>query len=272
MYVGDKQMSNISSMYTNSNLPEVYVRNNKECFLDEHRKKLIVITPEEIVRQKMILFIKNKLGVPEQVITLEERLSHYGIQSNGRADIIIHSQDKEGILYPLCIVECKAETVELTHKVMEQAFGYADALETNYVIITNGCKMVAYKYIESKNNYICLETIPTYDEMICDTHIEYDPGKVPDRIPFSELENIKEDFDLYDESIGKDTPLKYKSFAINLMECFMDISHKIQNINCEMFRVVKDYGIRILEYGTTGGGKFSGPYRSILIKAIMHYS
>ena len=38
----------------NYSLPAVYKRHNKECYLDPVREKLIYITPEETVRQKMI--------------------------------------------------------------------------------------------------------------------------------------------------------------------------------------------------------------------------
>lgn len=34
-------------------LPVTYYRNSKKCFLDPYRKRLIEITPEEIVRQRM---------------------------------------------------------------------------------------------------------------------------------------------------------------------------------------------------------------------------
>ena len=35
-------------------LPKIYTRKGRECYLDPIRKKLIYITPEETVRQKVI--------------------------------------------------------------------------------------------------------------------------------------------------------------------------------------------------------------------------
>lgn len=100
--------------YEKEKLPEIYKRDGKKCYLDPIRKRLILITPEETVRQKWISFLKDKLSVPEQLISVEDHLSHYGVNSRRRADIIIKGNDDSGNQYPLCIVECKAPDVPLT--------------------------------------------------------------------------------------------------------------------------------------------------------------
>ena len=46
----------IEEQLNQMSLPEVYRRQNVACFLDPIRKKLIQITPEEIVRQKVLAF------------------------------------------------------------------------------------------------------------------------------------------------------------------------------------------------------------------------
>ena len=67
-------------------LPERYMRNGKECFYDIYRAKLIPVTPEEVVRQKIAHWCVKKMQVPPQVIILEQHLSHYQIPSRDRAD------------------------------------------------------------------------------------------------------------------------------------------------------------------------------------------
>ena len=42
-------------------LPAIYKRQGKECYLDPVRQKLIYITPEETVRQRMIAYLINEL-------------------------------------------------------------------------------------------------------------------------------------------------------------------------------------------------------------------
>lgn len=124
--------------FDNEKLPNVYLRNNKEYYLDSIRKKLILVTPEETVRQKWISFLKEKLFIPECLISVEEHLSHYGIQSNRRVDIIIKGSDYQGNAYPLCIVECKAPDVPITERTQNQVFDYCNMIGADYAIITNG--------------------------------------------------------------------------------------------------------------------------------------
>lgn len=61
-------------------LPKVYKHDGKPCYLDPIRKKLIFITPEETVRQQMISYLRNELYVPDNMISVEEHRSHYGIR------------------------------------------------------------------------------------------------------------------------------------------------------------------------------------------------
>ena len=83
---------------TTQRLPKIYKRGNKDCYLDPVRKKLIYITPEETIRQKVISYLIDVLEVPAEVISVEAHLSHYGVKSKRRADIIIHGADEEGRL------------------------------------------------------------------------------------------------------------------------------------------------------------------------------
>ena len=71
-------------------LPKIYKRDGRECYLDPIRQKLIFITPEETIRQKMISWLIDTLEVPNNMIKIEEPLKHYGLNSKRRADIIIH--------------------------------------------------------------------------------------------------------------------------------------------------------------------------------------
>ena len=82
-------------------LPPIYKKGNRDCYLDPVRKKLIHITPEETVRQKVISYLINDLKVPADMITVESRLSHYGIQSPRRADIIIHGISSYQVIHKL---------------------------------------------------------------------------------------------------------------------------------------------------------------------------
>ena len=73
-------------------LPEVYNRHGKDCYLDPIRQKLIYITPEETVRQRMISYLVNELKVPKGAILVEEHLSHYNVPSKKTSlDMTVYS-------------------------------------------------------------------------------------------------------------------------------------------------------------------------------------
>ena len=52
-------------------LPPVYIRDNKQCYLDPYRKRLIKISPEETVRQKILTFDETEMNVPRDMFLVE---------------------------------------------------------------------------------------------------------------------------------------------------------------------------------------------------------
>lgn len=252
-------------------LPSIYKRRGKECYLDPVRKKLIYITPEETVRQRMISYLISELEVPKEAILVEEHLSHYGVNSKRRADIIVHGSKGETD-YPILIVECKAPEVYLDEKAHEQVFDYCDALGADYAMVCNGYEMYCYKYIKEKNIYDELNVIPKYQEMLEGKAEIKIREELPARIPFEKIEeHLKYIFgqfpeDYYGEDISKSTPMPIAKAAFNLQEALYDVRYKIPVGDYGIFKLIEDYGIRMLTYGNAGGGQFFAPYRSFLIE------
>ena len=77
------------------------------------------ITPEETVRQSVILYLTDTLHVPMQEIISEQHLSHYGITSKKREDIVIYALDADQQSVPIAVIECKAPNVYLDMKAKE---------------------------------------------------------------------------------------------------------------------------------------------------------
>ena len=252
-------------------LPIVYKRQGKKCYLDPVRQKLIYITPEETVRQRMIAYLINELRVPKEAILVEEHLSHYHVNSKRRADIIVHGT-KDNTNYPVLIVECKAPEVFLDEKAHTQVFDYCDALGADYAMVCNGYEMYCYKYSSSKEAYEELNVAPTYKEMLNGMGEIKEIELAPKRIPFAEIEEyLKDTFeqysdDFFGEDISKSTPMEIAKAAFNLQEALCDVSHHIPTGNYGLFKLIEDYGIRMLSYGNAGGGYFFAPYRSFLIE------
>ena len=92
-----------------------------ENAFDPIRKKLILISPEEIVRQQVIQFLIKDMQVPTEYIEVEVPMSYFKKGLKGRADIIVYGE-RDNQLIPLLIIECKANHVPLTESVLIKLF------------------------------------------------------------------------------------------------------------------------------------------------------
>lgn len=253
-------------------LPKIYKRNNQDYYLDPIREKLIYITPEETIRQEVVSYLIEKLQVPADLIVVEQHLSHYGISSRKRADIIVHAVDDENVIWPICVVECKSADVYLDEKATTQLLEYCDLIGAEYAMLINGVIQYCYKYDEEKNEYIEIETIPMYSEMIQGKYSEVEKMEYPERIPFDELEDyLTKEFeqlaeDDYGYDISKLTPMPLAVASFNFLEGLLDYRVKMPTGNYGLFRLIEDYGVRMMTYGNSSGGKFFGPYRSFLVE------
>lgn len=116
------------------------------------RKKHLVLTPEEWVRQHVVHFLINEQHVSLPRINTEHLLRING--QNRRCDVLV----VDGFGQPLMIVECKAATVTLDEKTMVQISNYAQATHVPYLWMTNG--MDNY-LIDTKNPSELLAEFPS---------------------------------------------------------------------------------------------------------------
>lgn len=257
----------IKSELDQMQLPKSYRRNGHDCFYDPYREKLIPITPEEIIRQKVASWLEVKLGVPSDCMIIEQHLSHYGIESKDRADIVIHNYDENSALAPIAVVECKADTVYLSHKTLEQCFRYADLLGIDYALITNGQEILSYRYDKGLNKYIELETPPSFSDMVQGNLGErrgYEVFNRPalDKLMDPEVQKLYTD----DWIIGIATKPYMAAHCINMFECLLDTSKTLCKLDGRYFTIIEDLGVRISSYGNAAGYDFVAPYRCFLIK------
>ncbi len=250
--------------------PMKYKRENKDCYYDPYRKKLIEVTPEEIVRQKIAMLFETRYGVPNDMISLEAPMSHYVEGAVGRADIIIHTLDEEQIcMYPLAIIECKKQDVFLTDKVVDQAIRYCDILAAKYFVITNGIDLEMAVFDESLNKYRFLDEILSYDKMVDSNYVipEIEDTKFI-RFSIEELKN-QETIQEYNEQgswiFGMGTNNVLRSFAVNFFQSLLDVEHRLPKVKRKTFELIEDIGQRYMDYGNAGGGHYIGDYRSFLV-------
>ena len=108
--------------------PQLSEKDGKFWIFDSLRKKQLVLTPEEWVRQHWINFLINQLKFPKGLFALEKGLMYNKLLK--RTDLVVW--DKNG--NPYLLVECKAPKVKLTQKVIEQACMYHKELKTPFLL------------------------------------------------------------------------------------------------------------------------------------------
>ncbi len=150
--------------FVKMNLPEFdfKIRKSDEKYqiFDRIRKCFVALTPEEWVRQHMVSHLVENLGYPQNLIANEVSLSFNGMQK--RCDSIVYDRDFK----PLIIAEYKAESVEITQKVFDQAAVYNQRLGVPYFLLSNGNMHIFCKVDESEKCYRFFQDIPTYSELL----------------------------------------------------------------------------------------------------------
>ncbi|MFT6982177.1 MAG: hypothetical protein ACJAUD_000944 [Crocinitomicaceae bacterium] len=144
-------------MITPLNLPKADLKLSKKgdqvfvwCIL---RKKNLVCTPEEWVRQHVVHFLIGN-GVPEGLIAAEFNLEYNG--RSKRADVVVFDREQN----PILVVECKEPRVELTQAVFNQIAGYNHELRVEYLMMTNGLVHIYCHVNQSTGQVQYLEGLP----------------------------------------------------------------------------------------------------------------
>ncbi len=146
------------------NLPEYKFKtriNNtgKYEIFDVFRKKYIVLTPEEWVRQNFMQYLNEQKEYPKMLMSVEK-----GIKVNTlhkRFDAVIYNRMGK----PIMLIEFKSPNVKLTQKVMEQISRYNLNLNVNYLIISNGLTHYCCHLDPKTKTFQFLNEIPMYNEL-----------------------------------------------------------------------------------------------------------
>ena len=253
---------NISEIFDNIKINR-YICKAGERYFDPIRNIFVCITPEETVRQKMIVYLEKQLGIEKDRIFVEDHLAHYGINNqNGRIDISILDDNDQ----PLAIVECKEPNVPIGGmQVLVQAIGYADAVGAEYIILVNGIELQFYRFDGS--GYVAIYGILTYGQMLCKEGnvIQEEVFERYSMKQYSDISFLKSQ-EWYMGKIGEDTQIEKIPAIVNLDDCLWDYSHKLKGDISALLEVKEDLGIHFMNYNDASGGGFgSGYYRLFLL-------
>jgi len=129
---------------------------NKRLIFDNIRKKYVVITPEEWVRQHYVSYLISEKKYPQSLIAIEKQMLVNGLKK--RTDILIFNREGK----PEIIVECKAPSIPITQTTFDQIARYNLKLNANFLVVTNGLQHFYCKMDFENERYLFLEDIPNY--------------------------------------------------------------------------------------------------------------
>lgn len=103
------------------------------------RKKKIILTPEEWVRQHFIAYFLNDLSYPKGLLTVEKKIQYGAMEK--RWDLATFMANQECFL----LLECKAPSIPITKAVFEQSLTYFKGLQSRFLVLSNGIEHVIFK-------------------------------------------------------------------------------------------------------------------------------
>jgi len=118
------------------------------------RRKEILLTPEEWVRQHIIAHLINDLNYPQTLIGVEKSIQYNSLTK--RWDIVVFDSDFK----PYLLVECKAPNIKLGTNTLQQALSYQHQLNCELIVISNGLETHTWQLNKEKQSLEELDGIP----------------------------------------------------------------------------------------------------------------
>jgi hypothetical protein len=129
---------------------------NKVSIFDSIRKKFILLTPEEWVRQHVVEFLLVENKYPKSLINVEKIVKVNGM--NKRYDIVVFNPDGSIFL----LIECKAPEIKIDQKTFDQIARYNLSLNAQYLMVTNGLNHYFCQMDFENEKYTFLKELPEF--------------------------------------------------------------------------------------------------------------
>src|SRR5690606_38958100 len=134
--------------------PVLRQTDGKLWIFDLLRKKHLVLTPEEWVRQHWINFLIEHLDYPRGLFSLEKALKYN--QLTKRTDLIVFDREAR----PYLLIECKAPVIKIDQKTLHQAMTYNATLDCPNLILSNGINHLFMSYSITEGKFVHRQSPP----------------------------------------------------------------------------------------------------------------
>jgi hypothetical protein len=129
---------------------------NKVAIFDAIRKKFVILTPEEWVRQNVVRFLLEEKKYSKSYINVEKVIKINGLTK--RYDIVVFQPNGQLFL----LVECKAPEVSISQNTFDQIARYNIVLEAEYLMVTNGLNHYFCQMDFENEKYLFLRELPEF--------------------------------------------------------------------------------------------------------------
>ena len=130
---------------------------NKVSIFDEIRKKFIILTPEEWVRQNVVQYLLQEKKYPKSYINVEKLIKVNDLSK--RYDVIVYQPNGEIFL----LIECKAPEIKIAQETFNQIARYNLTLKANYLMVTNGVNHYFCQMDFENEKYNFLKELPEFE-------------------------------------------------------------------------------------------------------------
>ena len=129
--------------------------NNIEMIFDAFRKRWMVLTPEEWVRQNLLQYLTETKKYPAKLFAIEKEISLGELKK--RCDIVVYNRKA----LPWMIIECKEMNAQINSKTLEQVLRYHITLPAKFIVITNGSYCFGFEKIDGQ--FFEINELPVFE-------------------------------------------------------------------------------------------------------------
>ena len=130
----------------------------KEIIFDPLRKRWLMLTPEEWVRQNFVQYLIRQKKYPAALIAMEKVIMLGELKK--RFDILVYDRNHR----PWMMIECKSPATKMDEAVLHQLLRYHISVQTGYLVITNGT--YAYGWEKENKRLKLIRDLPKWEELI----------------------------------------------------------------------------------------------------------
>jgi len=127
---------------------------DKDFIFDTIRKKWLLLTPEEWVRQNFVQYLVQVKGYPVTLVALEKMILLGELKK--RFDILVYDRQHR----PWMMIECKSPSVSLDDAVLHQLLRYHISVPAGLLVITNG--EYSYAWEKREGQLEMLDALPEW--------------------------------------------------------------------------------------------------------------